>query len=140
VSLLWLNGNDPTTVAGAVKTLEGNRKAFGGDGGEIFSGKSLSLLFNDPSVDSRTPNIIVAPKVGVTYTGGKGKIAEHGGFANDDTRVMLLVSNPALKSRSVSTPVQTAQVAPTILSILGLDPNALMSVRAEGTQALPGLN
>jgi hypothetical protein len=34
--------------------------------------------------------------------------------------------------------VATAQIAPTILVALGLDPLALDAVRAEGTQPLPG--
>ena len=38
----------------------------------------------------------------------------------------MLVSNPSYKPRSVNTIVQTAQVAPTILDILGLDPKALI--------------
>jgi hypothetical protein len=36
--------------------------------------------------------------------------------------------------------VETAQVAPTILKVLGLDPNALDAVRKEGTPVLPGLH
>ena len=52
--------------------------------------------------DSRTPDIIVAPNVGVIYTGGKKKVAEHGGFAQDDTNVIMLISNPAT-SRARST-------------------------------------
>jgi hypothetical protein len=31
------------------------------------------------------------------------------------------------------------QVAPTILALLGLDPNALISVQQEGTQTRPGI-
>jgi arylsulfatase A-like enzyme len=77
--------------------------------------------------------------VGVIYTGSQSKLSEHGGFAHDDTNVMLLVSNPDLESRTVNSFVETAQVAPTILSILGLDPNSLQAVRAEGTPVLPGL-
>ena len=65
---------------------------------------------------------------------------EHGGFAHDDTNVMLLVSNPAFNSRTVYTSVGTNQVAPTILKALGLDPNYLDGVREEGTSALPDLN
>jgi hypothetical protein len=37
----------------------------------------------------------------------------------------------------VTSPVETAQIAPTILSALGLDPNALQSVQLEHTQVLP---
>jgi hypothetical protein len=35
--------------------------------------------------------------------------------------------------------VETTQVAPTILKILGLDPNRLDAVRQEGTPVLPGI-
>jgi arylsulfatase A-like enzyme len=52
---------------------------------------------------------------------------------------MLLVSNPGLEARTIHSFVETAQVAPTILKILGLDPNALDAVRLEGTQVLPSL-
>jgi arylsulfatase A-like enzyme len=52
---------------------------------------------------------------------------------------MLLVSNPSLTPRIVSSPVETVQVAPTILRALGLDPNALDGVRIEGTGVLPDL-
>jgi arylsulfatase A-like enzyme len=79
------------------------------------------------------------PNIGVVYTGSSSKQEEHGGFAFDDTNVMLLVSNPNLQSRTVTSWVETMQVAPTILQILGLDPNSLDAVRAEGTQTLPGL-
>jgi len=35
--------------------------------------------------------------------------------------------------------VLSSQVAPTILSFLGIDPKELKSVRVEGTETLPGL-
>jgi len=53
---------------------------------------------------------------------------------------MLLVSNPQLSPRTVTSPVENAQVAPTILQLLGLNPNELDGVRLEGTQVLPGLS
>ena len=34
----------------------------------------------------------MAPNIGVIYTGSASKQEEHGGFAFDDTNVMLLVS------------------------------------------------
>jgi arylsulfatase A-like enzyme len=96
-------------------------------------------LFNDPATDPRTPNIIVQPNIGVVYTGGGKKVAEHGGFAFDDTNVMMLVANPAIEPVTISSPVETAQIAPTILAVLGLDPGGLVAVQKEGTQVLPGL-
>lgn len=82
---------------------------------------------------------MVQPNVGVVYTGSLKKQAEHGGFAHDDTNVMLLVAHPQLHRRTVTSFVETTQVAPTILRILGLDPESLDAVRKEGTPVLPGL-
>ena len=53
--------------------------------------------------------------------------------------MMLLVSNPDIRPRTIHSFVETAQVAPTILEFLGLDPDALDAVREEGTPVLPGL-
>ena len=64
--------------------------------GQIYYGPSLAINYNDPTVDPRTPDIIVTPNVGVTYSGSTAKQAEHGGFAHDDTNVILLLSNPSL--------------------------------------------
>jgi hypothetical protein len=121
--------------------LESNASAAGI--GQILYGPSLETMFNAPGLpeqggDPRTPDIIVLPNVGVVYTGSTKKQAEHGGFAVDDTNVMLLVSNPSIRSRTITTFVETTQVAPTILKILGLDPRSLEAVRKEGTTVLPG--
>jgi hypothetical protein len=97
------------------------------------------LNYNDPNVDPRTPDIIVTPNVGVTYSGSTAKLAEHGGFAHDDTNVMLLLSNSSCAPQTVRAEVGTVQVAPTILEALGLDPSALSAVLAEGTSVLPAV-
>jgi hypothetical protein len=111
--------------------------------GEIFSGRLLTTYFNKPGIppngDPRTPDIVVTPNIGVTYSGSTAKLAEHGGFSRDDTNVMLLVSHPRFARKAVTSPVETMQVAPTILKALGLDPGALDGVRLEGTQALPAV-
>jgi len=67
-----------------------------------------------PAADPSTPDIAVAPNVGVTYTGSTSKLAEHGGFSHDDTNVMILLSNPAFEPKRISAPVETIQVGPTI--------------------------
>jgi arylsulfatase A-like enzyme len=145
ISLLWLSNAGNTDAA--VSVLEANAAAAGI--GQIFFGSAIATLYDAPGIpakfggpggDSRTPDIIVAPNVGVVYTGSAKKQAEHGGFAHDDTSVMLLVSNPHLHRRTVTSFVETSQIAPTILELLGLDPNSLDAVRAEGTPVLPGLN
>jgi hypothetical protein len=136
ISLIWLKSSNNTLAA--VTMLENNAAAAGI--GQIFYGPSITTNYNSPLTDSRTPDIIVAPNVGVVYTGSTKKQSEHGGFANDDTNVMMLVSNPRIDQSTNYSFVETKQVAPTILQILGLDPNALDAVKMEGTKALPGLN
>jgi hypothetical protein len=135
VSLVWLkNSNDTLTAVGI---LEENASSTGIALGQIYYGPSLSLNYNDPTVDPRTPDIIVTPNVGVTYSGSTSKLAEHGGFNHDDTNVILLVSNSSFKSVTVHAEVGTAQVAPTILQALKLNPSSLTAVQSEGTAVLP---
>jgi hypothetical protein len=140
ISLLWLKPGADTISA--VNLLETNGTASGI--GQIFYGPSIATTYDTPGVppngDPRTPDIIVQPNVGVVYTTSTKKQAEHGGFANDDTNVMLLVSNPRITPGTVTSFVETTQVAPTILWILGHDPEALTAVKAEGTSLLPGLS
>jgi type I phosphodiesterase/nucleotide pyrophosphatase len=135
VSLVWLS-NSADTLA-AVQILEANASPAGIELGQIYYGPSLALNYNDPTVDPRTPDIIVTPNVGVTYSGSTAKLSEHGGFAHDDTNVVLLLSNPSYPSKTVREAVGTVQVAPTILQSLGLSPSALGAVVAEGTSVLP---
>ena len=149
ISQLWLT--DSSKTGDAVTALENSGAAIGL--GQIYYGASLDALFNPPGVptnpgpccrlrpggDPRTPDIVVIPNVGVVYTGGLKKQSEHGGYAWDDTNVMLLVSNPRIQPRTIHSFVETAQVAPTILQLLGFDPSSLDAVRAEGTPVLPAV-
>ncbi len=141
VSLLWLT---KCTAEDAVSTLEKTSPASSNIAGigQIFFGPSLRQLFNAPGLppdaDPRSPDIVITPNVGVTYSGSTAKHAEHGGFAHDDVNVMILLSNPSLRAKTFTSPVETNQIAPTILKVLGLDPHSLQSVQKEGTQVLPG--
>jgi hypothetical protein len=139
-ALIWLKPPySAANVAAAVAALNAFQAA-GNDTGivEWLAGPLLSLPFQDPATDSRTPDIIGIARVGVIYTGGS-KIAEHGGFNEDDTHVALIVANASLKPSVVTAAVATTQIAPTILEALGLSPLALDAVRMEGTTVLPGL-
>jgi hypothetical protein len=137
VSVLWLKKG--ASVTSAVQLLESNAAAIGL--GQIFYGPTLALNYNvgglEPGQDSRSPDIIVTPNVGMTYIGVGSALGDHGGFGHDDTNVMLLVANPRFSRQTVSNPTTTTQVAPTILKALGLDPQALDAVRIEGTAVLP---
>jgi hypothetical protein len=137
VSVLWLKKG--VSVQAAVNLLEKNASAIGM--GEIYYGPTLALNYNvgglEPGQDPRTPDIIVTPNEGVTYSGSTSMIEDHGGFAHDDTNVIMLVSNPGFAARTVSTATTTTQIAPTMLQALGLNPAALDAVQIEGTTVLP---
>ena len=135
--LIWLKDNSGGKTAQAVAALN----AFSGDTGigEWLSGPLLALPFQDPATDSRTPDIIGIARTGVIYTGGS-KIAEHGGFNEDDVHVALIVAHPDIEKTTINAAVATTQIAPTILKVLGLDPDELRSVRLEGTRVLPGFD
>jgi hypothetical protein len=128
----WLT--DPTQIASSVALLAKNESMYGQ--GEIFAGNSLNMLFGNRSTDPRVPDIVIAPNVGVVYTGGKSKIAEHGGFSNDDRNVMLLVSNPLINGSTFNDPVEARQIAPSILQALGISPSQLEAVLLEKTAPL----
>lgn len=139
ISLLWLADSNQTEAA--VNVLESEASSLAID--QIFWGASITTMFNPPTFpegDSRTPDIIVQPHFGTIYSGSKKKQAEHGGFSFDDTNVMLLVASPPLPVASVNITVETAQIGPTILWLLGLDPNELDGVKKEGTTILPALD
>jgi predicted AlkP superfamily pyrophosphatase or phosphodiesterase len=135
VALVWLT--DQNRTPDVVKALRAKAQETGIE--EIYSGEKLKLLFNDPEKDSRVPDIIVQPLLGVIYLGEKStKIAEHGGFHDDDIHVPLLVSYPGGAGTETKVPVQIEQIAPTALAMLGMDPKALKAVMLEHTETLPG--
>ena len=142
VLLYWLK--DPSQAAAAASVLLHPPTGSVAPDVEVVMTTSTEAtyrtMFGDPTKDARTPDLIVKPRHGVIYTRSRKKDAEHGGFADDDAHVGLLVSSPRLEARVVDDEVRTKQVAPTILRALGLDPQALDAVRAEGTRVLPELH
>ncbi|MGN6869109.1 MAG: alkaline phosphatase family protein [Solirubrobacteraceae bacterium] len=105
----------------------------------IYAGHEAARFFGVPYSDPRYPDVFGRVQIGTVYTGGS-KIAEHGGDNPGDRDVPLLVYAPGtVRPRSSDRGVETTQVAPTVLRLLGLDPDALKAVRIEGTQVLPGI-
>ena len=160
--LMWLNDRSQTAEAFAKSFLVGysgtgndiskNPKPFSSSGldpNKIYTGADAAAFIGVPVSDSRVPDVIGVAQYGTVYTGKTGKIAEHGGDNSADRNVPIVVSG-ALGHGEASdggggqagghvsaTPVETTQIAPTILKLLGLDPNALQSVTFEHTQPLP---
>ncbi|MFC5502995.1 alkaline phosphatase family protein [Lysinimonas soli] len=119
-------------ISGASKTAASSGLA------SIYAGAAVAGYFGTTTADPRYPDVFGIVQAGVVYTGGKGKIAEHGGAAADDRDVPLVVSGfHSEHGKTVTAPVETTQIAPTILKLLGLNPKALQAVRIEGTRVLP---
>ena len=106
----------------------------------VYAGAASAALYGVPVSEPRHPDITGIAQHGVVYTGGQSKIAEHGGDDPQDRNVPILVVAPGRQGgTSVAAPVETTQIAPTILALLGLDPDALQAVRIEHTPVLPEL-
>jgi Type I phosphodiesterase / nucleotide pyrophosphatase len=134
-SLIWLTDSSLTASVVANLSTPQNQQALGIQ--EIFSAAALRNKFNDPTVDPRTPDIVLKVNTGVIFTGGS-KLSEHGGFNEDDVHTALLVALPDLNS-AVSTSIATTnqQVAASVVELLGIDARELQAVQKEQIQPLP---
>lgn len=137
-ALVWLR--DRTEASNVAAALRAAPPALGIR--KVLIGTEVAHYFGASSKDPRTPDVVLMPQAGVIY--GKPddhKLAEHGGFDDDDTHVALLLSNPMLPQRGerLTMPVSTTQLAPTVLAALGLPAQRLQAVRALHTRALPEL-
>lgn len=137
VALVWLSDHDRTpTVVDALRQIQTDAGIQ-----EIYSGDALNLMFNDPKNDPRVPDIIIQPIAGQIYVDADSAfVAEHGGNTEADRNVPLLVSFPRLDRTLIKFSVQTSQIAPSLLRLLGLNPNSLDAERLEKTPLLPGLD
>jgi arylsulfatase A-like enzyme len=119
-----VNGNAVTVSASGLKA--------------VYAGAASAAFFGVPNNDPRHPDVLGIAQHGVVYTGGKGKIAEHGGDDRQDRNVPILVALPGFSGVTIGAPVETTEIAPTILRLLGLNPGELQAVQIEHTKALPG--
>ena len=105
---------------------------------QIWAGSDAAGFFGVPVNNGHYPDVFGKVQEGVVYS-KPTKLAEHGGMNTGDRNVLMVVNGPGIPAQVQSNPVETTQVAPTILSALGLDPASLQAVRTEGTQVLPGI-
>jgi Type I phosphodiesterase / nucleotide pyrophosphatase len=130
---LWSHTATGIAYDGSTRTLAHSGLA------KIYAGKAAARYFGVPLSDPRHPDVWGVVQVGVVYTGGT-KIAEHGGANPADRDVPIVVYAPQQVAPGVHPNwVETTQIAPTILDLLGLGPDALQAVKIEGTKALPGV-
>jgi hypothetical protein len=120
-------------------------KAFGDQAealgiADIYSGARLTLTLNSPMKDSRTPEIILQPELGVLWTTQDDSApAVHGGMLDEETHVALLVSGSQLTGRYDPTYVPTTQLGPLLLRALGMEKFDLQALHLEHSPALPGI-
>jgi hypothetical protein len=77
-----INGDPVTVAASGLQT--------------VYAGTAAAAYFGVPASDPRHPDVFGIVQHGIVYTGGKGKIAEHGGAGQQDRNVPLLVVLPGL--------------------------------------------
>jgi hypothetical protein len=150
--LMWLNDRSPAATSfakayllghdGIGNDINGNAKPYTSSGlRAAYAGADAAAYFGAAPGDVRAPDVLGISQYGSVYTGKHGKIAEHGGDNPQDRGVALVVSGAPLAHghwrHHVNSPVETTQIAPTILKLLGLDPEALQAVQAEDTAVLP---
>jgi len=147
--LIWLSDRSRAATCFAKKFLlnqsgtgndiNGNPKAYTSSGlARVYAGRGAAGYFGVAPGDPRVPDVFGVSQYGVVYTGKQGKIAEHGGANPQDREVPLVVSGDPVSHRGVmGGRVETTQIAPTILKLLGLDPDALQAVQIEHTGVLP---
>ncbi len=149
--LLWLSDRSQAaadfvkqyllTHSAAGNNIAGNPITVSASGlKKVFAGEEAADFFGVHPGDPRVPDVLGIVQHGVVYTGGKKKIAEHGGDDPQDRNVPILVVLPGMHHGHVSAAnVETTQIAPTILSLLGLNPSDLQAVQIEHTRVLPGI-
>jgi hypothetical protein len=128
---LWTHTATGNTANGGTRTLPYSGLV------KLYAGRAAARYFGVPVSDPRHLNVWGVVKVGVVYTSGTAKIAEHGGANPADRDVPLVVGAPGVPHRVINQAVETTQIAPTIVKLLGLNPNKLQAVRKEGTKVLP---
>jgi hypothetical protein len=108
---------------------------------QVLAGEEAAEFIGVPTNDVRVPDVIGIATVGTVYSNPTKikKISEHGGNAEQDRHVPIVVWGAGVHRNSSNERVETTQIAPTILEVLGLPANELGAVKKEGTEALPDL-
>jgi arylsulfatase A-like enzyme len=147
--LMWLTDRSPAATtfaqnfllhhAGTGNDIVGAPRPYTASGlTRVYAGSAAAAFIGVPAGDQRVPDLIGIAQPGVVYTSKKSKIAEHGGDTPADRDVPIVVSGAGATRRTVTGPVETTQIAPTILRLLGLDPRELDAIRIQHTPVLPG--
>jgi hypothetical protein len=154
--LMWLNDRSPAALrfaknflwnysgTGVGSDAQGNAisKSFTHAGTtQILAGDQVNTVFQVKKNDNRAPDLIGYAQYGTVWAGGKlSKIAEHGGHGMQDRHVPIVMWGANVHHTNNDQPVLTTQIAPTILKLLGFNPEELDAVRVEHTKSLLDAN
>src|SRR5260370_11477834 len=143
---LWLSAVSSTATEYAKQFLTKYSKAAASVDGkkvysagliQIYTGVAAAQFIGVAQSDPRVPDVIGIAQYGVVYTSHQSKIAEHGGDHLEDRDVPILVVCPgATAALNVTDPVETTQIPPTILQLLGFSPDELQSVKIQTPKPL----
>jgi hypothetical protein len=146
--LLWLTDHSQAAAelaksfllaqSGQGNGIAGTPKPFTSSGlATVFAGSAAAKFFGVPAGDPRVPDLFGIVQHGVVYTGGKSKIAEHGGVDPQDRNVPIVLAGAGVDgAQTLREPVETTHIASTILRLLGLNPRELQAVQREHTPSL----
>src|SRR5262249_49920438 len=138
--LMWLNDTSQAacdfakhyllTHPAAANDINGKPIAVQSSGLKaVYAGAASAAFFGVRPADHRHPDVLGIAQHGVVYTGHMSKIAEHGGNDRQDRNVPILVVLPGLRhGLAVDAAVETTQIAPSILALLGLPSRDLQAV------------
>ncbi|MFD0331500.1 alkaline phosphatase family protein [Streptacidiphilus monticola] len=101
--LLWLSDRSQAAAdfaknyllgqSGSGTDIDKAAKPFAHSGlSRVYAGTAAAKFFGVKPGDARVPDVYGVAQYGVVYTGGTGKIAEHGGGHADDLDVPLVIS------------------------------------------------
>jgi hypothetical protein len=149
--MLWWLSNRSQAAANFVKTyllthtavahnIDGKPMVVPASGlSKVYAGAASAAYFGVPNSDPRHPVIFGIVQHGVIYADAPD-IEQHGGADFQDLSIPILVVLPGMQhGATIGAQVHITQIAPTILALLGLNPQALQAVQIEHTQVLPGL-
>jgi hypothetical protein len=139
-ALIWLGNQALTQQMATALIAASNSPGNPLNIAQVLWGTSLQQLFPDPTIDAAPPDIVVIPNLGTNYeslTASPKVYAEHGGFNENELHVPITIVHNTVPHGTVQSPVTTMQLAPTMLTLLNIDPANLTGVQLEGTSVLP---
>ena len=147
--LLWLSDRSQAaadfvkdyllTHSAAGNNVSGNAVTVSASGLKaVYAGAASAALFGVPACDPRLPTSSASPSTASsTPAGRQDRRARRRRPAGPRRAHPRGVAGPAAR-RLIGAPVETTQIAPTILALLGLNPGQLQAVQIEHTRVLPG--